>query len=116
MESFGHFSKLAQDVDGLKFWSDHMKNVHGNSASTQLVLKNLRGKRMKCKICSEETAGKIYCPLHNEAYKNIVNKFERWQKALDISWKEYLSEIANNALTGKAAKETADHLLKIGEK
>jgi hypothetical protein len=70
---------------------------------------------MKCEICGEETTNKNYCSLHKKARENIINKFENWQKALGIQWKEYLSEIVNNDLTGESAKETAEHMLKMGE-
>jgi adenylosuccinate synthase len=49
------------------------------------------------------------------AYKSILKKYEVWKKALDISWKEYLSEIAKNPFTGEWAKEVAEHLIKSGE-
>jgi hypothetical protein len=51
-----------------------------------------------------------------KAYESIVRKYELWRKALEISWKEYLSEIAKNPLTGEWAKEVAEHLSKSGEK
>jgi hypothetical protein len=46
------------------------------------------------------------------AYKNIVKKYERWNEALGISWKEYLSEIAKNPSTGEWIQEVAEHLRK----
>ena len=71
---------------------------------------------MKCAICSRKTDEKSYCELHAKAYKNIDKKYEEWKKALEISWKEYLSEIVKNPLTGEWAKEVAEHLIKSGEK
>jgi len=70
---------------------------------------------LKCKICSKEAAENGYCELHAKAYEIIVKKYERWRKALEISWKEYLSEIVKNPLTGEWSKEVAEHLLKSGE-
>lgn len=70
---------------------------------------------MKCKICNRE-ADKEYCEVHMKAYENIVKKYDSWEKALEISWKEYLSEIAKNPFTGEWAKEVAQHLTKSGEK
>jgi hypothetical protein len=35
---------------------------------------------------------------------------------LGISWKEYLSEIAKNPLTGEWAKEVAEHLVEMEKK
>lgn len=56
-----------------------------------------------------------YCDLHIEAYRNILGKYEVWKKAMDISWKDYLSELIKNPLTGNWAKEVAEKLLKDGE-
>jgi hypothetical protein len=46
-----------------------------------------------------------------EAYKNIVEKYDYWRKALKISWREYLSEIEQNPLTGEWIKEVANYLI-----
>jgi len=51
-----------------------------------------------------------------KAYETIVKKYELWKKALESSWKEYLSEIAKNPLTGEWAKEVAEYLINSGEK
>ena len=51
-----------------------------------------------------------YCDSHAKAYENITKNYEYWKKALEISWKEYLSEIAKNSFTGQWAKETAEYL------
>ena len=70
---------------------------------------------MKCKLCDREATQNTYCRPHSEAYKNIARKYEVWKKAVGISWKEYLSEIAENPLTGEWAKEVAEYLAKNGE-
>ena len=70
---------------------------------------------MKCAICSREVSEKKYCELHAKAYESISKKYNLWRKALEISWKEYLSEIVKNPLTGEWAKEVAEHLIKSGE-
>jgi hypothetical protein len=49
--------------------------------------------------------------MHLKAYENIVEKYPVWRKALKISWKEYLSEIEQNSLTGEWAKEVANYLI-----
>jgi hypothetical protein len=51
-----------------------------------------------------------------KAYENIIKKYELWKNALEVSWKEYLSEIVKNPLTGEWAKEVAEYLIKSGEK
>lgn len=71
---------------------------------------------MKCVICGREAGEKGYCELHVKTYESINKKYDEWKKALGISWKEYLSEIVKNPLTGEWAKEVAEHLIKSGEK
>ncbi|KPV63785.1 MAG: DNA topoisomerase I [Candidatus Bathyarchaeota archaeon BA2] len=66
---------------------------------------------MKCRICNREALEK-YCELHEKAYRNIVQKYDSWKRAMDVSWKEYLNEIAKNPYTGSWAKEVAEQLLK----
>ncbi|MBX5320789.1 MAG: hypothetical protein QHH12_01475 [Candidatus Bathyarchaeota archaeon] len=70
---------------------------------------------MRCKVCSRDAVENDYCELHARAYQSIMKKYEVWKRALEISWKEYLSEIAKNPFTGEWAKEVAEHLLKGGE-
>ncbi|MEM1592131.1 MAG: hypothetical protein QXY73_01415 [Candidatus Bathyarchaeia archaeon] len=70
---------------------------------------------MRCKICDRVAVDKGYCDLHIEAYINILEKYKVWKEAVDISWKDYLSEIIKNPLTGNWAKEVAEKLLKDGE-
>jgi hypothetical protein len=66
---------------------------------------------LKCKACEREANERDFCQLHLKAYGNIVRKYEFWRKGLKISWKEYLSEINKNPLTGECAKEVADYLI-----
>ena len=66
---------------------------------------------MNCKICGREAVEKDFCPLHLKAYENIVNRYDLWRKAVEISWAEYLSEIEKNSLTGEWAKEVAKYLI-----
>jgi hypothetical protein len=51
-----------------------------------------------------------------KAYGSIVKKYDAWTRALNISWKEYLSEVVKNSLTGEWAKEVAEYLINTGEK
>ena len=71
---------------------------------------------MNCKICNRDVSEDNYCELHMKAYESIVKKYELWKRALGISWKEYLSEVVKNPLTGEWAREVAEHLIKNGEK
>jgi hypothetical protein len=70
---------------------------------------------LRCAICNREAGENRYCELHTKAYESIVKKYELWKKALEVSWKEYLSEILKNPLTGEWAKEVAEYLSKSGE-
>lgn len=69
---------------------------------------------MKCNVCDREAIEEGFCELHRKAYESIFKKYEVWKKALEISWKEYLREIAKNPLTGEWAKEVAEHLIENG--
>jgi len=70
---------------------------------------------LKCAICGREADERSYCEMHMKAYESIDKKYGAWKKALQISWKEYLSEIVKNPLTGEWAKELAEHLIRSGE-
>jgi hypothetical protein len=70
---------------------------------------------LNCKICGKETSENDFCELHLKAYKNIIVAFDIWKKALSLSWKEYLSQIAKNSLTGTWAIEVANYLIQNGE-
>jgi hypothetical protein len=53
--------------------------------------------------------------VHHKAYENLVEKFQVWQKATDVSWSQYLGEIQKNSLTGVWAKEVAKYLIEEEE-
>ena len=66
----------------------------------------------KCKACSREAVEKEeYCELHAKAHEKLVLKYDKWRRALDISWKDYLNEVIKNPLTGIGAKEVAQLIL-----
>jgi len=67
---------------------------------------------LRCKVCSREVQSQSeYCELHEKAYQNIREKFEVWNKASGVGWKEYLREIAKNPLTGTWVREVAENLI-----
>lgn len=68
---------------------------------------------MRCKLCRKEADADEYCTLHEKAYQNLTEKFEVWKKALEISWRDYLKEIAKNPFTGEKAKEVAEALMSL---
>ena len=69
---------------------------------------------MKCRICGRETSEDDYCELHAKALKNLKEKYHQWKRALEISWKDYLSEIAENPFTGEWVREVAQHQIRRG--
>jgi hypothetical protein len=68
-----------------------------------------------CKICARDAVKNGYCESHAKAYENVVKNHAVWNKALELSWKEYLSEIAKNPVTGEWARDVAEYLNKTGE-
>ncbi|HKZ88007.1 MAG TPA: hypothetical protein VJ066_02470 [Candidatus Bathyarchaeia archaeon] len=70
---------------------------------------------MNCKICDRKADEGEFCALHLKAYENITNRYSVWRKALKISWKEYLNQIAKNSLTGTWVKEVTNYLIENGE-
>ncbi len=65
---------------------------------------------MKCEICGRE-ANSQFCEFHKKAYENLVEKYEAWNKALKITWTEYLKEILRNPNAGLWVKEVAKQML-----
>lgn len=69
---------------------------------------------MKCKVCNKDAVDN-YCEAHKIAYKNLVENYDAWKRALGVSWKEYLREVAKNKYTGSWAKEVAEKLAETRE-
>jgi hypothetical protein len=70
---------------------------------------------VSCKICERESVKEGFCEFHYKAKENLVNMFDLWRKALNISWKEYLSQVAENSSAGNWVKEVAKYLIENGE-
>jgi len=68
---------------------------------------------MKCRICDRKSTGEL-CELHEEACTNLQKKYESWERALEISWDEYLEEMQTNPYAGLWVKEVARYLLSSG--
>ncbi len=66
---------------------------------------------MKCKLCNREAKENGYCPLHCRAYQIVVERYNDWQRASNVSWTQYLNQIQKNSLTGEWAKDVAKQLI-----
>ncbi|MGW8289451.1 MAG: hypothetical protein ACWGNP_04175, partial [Candidatus Bathyarchaeia archaeon] len=84
----------------------HTTNLNSDLQSAVKEYENV-----KCKICQRKTFKKQFCKIHLKAYENIIEKYSCWRKALEFSWREYLSEIERNPLTGEWTKEVASYLI-----
>jgi len=69
-----------------------------------------------CPICGREATEETYCKYHKEASDNILQKYVYWKRATGISWKGYLSQIAENPLSGEWTREAACYLIKLETK
>ena len=70
---------------------------------------------MNCKICHREAIKDGFCEFHHKAHQNLKDSYPKWNKAMAISWKEYLSQIAENSSAGDWVKEVAKYLIENGE-
>jgi hypothetical protein len=66
---------------------------------------------LRCAICDRESSLDGYCQFHARAHEHIRAKYKQWKKALNVPWKEYLSEIAKHPLSGEWVKEVAQHMM-----
>lgn len=61
---------------------------------------------MKCQICPRQTkSNSTLCRFHYFALKRLVGRFEVWQRAVDVSWLEYLQQVDANPVTGVWVRE-----------
>ena len=65
-----------------------------------------------CRLCKRERApSSTLCKYHLAAKKNIEAGYNLWSEAYgNVTWKEYLQKLGNNAETGQWAKEVAKML------
>lgn len=66
---------------------------------------------MRCAVCNKESED-ILCVSHKRAYENLLQKFEEWKRAMDISWEAYLEEVGRNLHSGRWVVEVAVALIK----
>jgi hypothetical protein len=70
---------------------------------------------LTCKICDREAGADGFCVFHERAHENILRSYAVWKKGLNIPWKDYLTAIKRNCLTGEWAKEVAEYMIKKEE-
>jgi hypothetical protein len=70
---------------------------------------------MNCKICTRTAVKDGFCEFHHKAAENLKDSYPKWSKAMGTSWKEYLSQVAENPLAGDWVKEVAKYLSQNGE-
>ena len=64
----------------------------------------------RCAICHRNATNE-YCGLHETAYKNIVQTYEKWKCSKAMSWKDYLKNVKNNPNSGLWVIEVCEYLL-----
>ena len=66
---------------------------------------------MKCAVCGK-VSKKALCARHALACKKLIKGFSEWQKAMDIDWFAYLSQIIAKEETGEWVKQVVQYFLK----
>ncbi|MET1159972.1 MAG: DNA topoisomerase I [Thermoprotei archaeon] len=59
----------------------------------------------KCIVCNREEWRDNLCKYHYMALEEIKKKYEEWRKREELSWEEYLRQIARLKSTGKWVRE-----------
>lgn len=71
---------------------------------------------MQCVVCRRKVKSSEFCEWHGRAHENLIKGYERWVKAMKISWEDYLEEVTKNPSTGLWVKEVAEYLRKKEER
>jgi len=50
-----------------------------------------------------------YCQYHETAYENLLAGYQKWKRAQDITWIDYLNALIELKGTGMWVKEVATH-------
>ncbi len=68
-----------------------------------------------CRVCGRERGGdSVYCERHQAAYVGLEEYYQRWRRALGLSWREYLEKVSKISGTGKWVKEVIKDILSGG--
>ena len=100
-------------ADGPRFKLRLKENDRGHYVLILIVHQKKERLDMKCEICGRETNSE-FCELHKKAYENLIEKYELWKRASNITWTEYLKKILTNPNAGLWVKEVAQQLLRDG--
>lgn len=65
---------------------------------------------MQCAICYRK-ADNEYCLLHDAAFVNIVQAYQKWNSSKAIGWLDYLRGIMDNPNSGLWVVEVCRYLL-----
>ena len=65
---------------------------------------------MTCVICYRKSKNE-YCSLHETAYRNIIQAYEKWKSSKNLTWKDYLRNLRDNPNSGSWVTEVCSYLL-----
>ena len=68
-------------------------------------------KLKECVICGRHVhQEKDLCSYHQQALDNLKDTFEKWKKALDIEWMDYLNRLSQLEELGLWVREVIDYI------
>jgi hypothetical protein len=65
---------------------------------------------MQCAVCYRKAENE-YCYLHEEAFKNILSAYQKWNSSKTITWPDYLKKIRENPSSGQWVIEVCGYIL-----
>jgi len=66
---------------------------------------------MSCPVCGAPSERR-FCSAHERAYQNLQAAYEVWNRALEVSWRDYLGRAERNANSGRWVQEACAFLLR----
>ncbi len=61
---------------------------------------------MECQICKRQVRlNSALCRYHSLALRRLLRRYDAWQKAAQVEWKEYLRRLDSNPFTGAWIRE-----------
>ena len=69
-----------------------------------------------CSLCwRPREDGSEYCTYHLTAQKNLLKAFGDWQEALEVEWRDFLTQVLARKESGEWVRDVAHHLLEKGK-